>query len=80
MRPGNLHPHLNSSNLAARALKQMGQLRGKLAQFCGRRAVVRSERQGLPIKLQHTAGTYQGGRGYPFIMPLQCKKLCRLKG
>ncbi len=80
MRAGNLHPYLNSSNLATRALEQTGQFRGKLAQFCGRRAVVRGDCQGLPLQLQHTAGAHQGGRCYPLIVPLQCNKLCRLKG
>ena len=74
-RQGNLHPHLNSSNLATRALEQLGQLRNKLAQFGGNCAIIGGKNQVLLFHLQHTAGTHQGRRGYPFIKPLQRKKL-----
>ena len=79
-RQGDLHPNLNSSNLAPPVLKQLDQFRGELAQFGGYRAVIRSKRQGLLFQLQYMAGARQSGGGNQFVMTLQCLQLSGLAG
>lgn len=66
-----MHPHLNSSNLVPPVPEQLGQFRGKLAQFCGNRAIVCGEQQDIPFQIHHMAGACQRGRGNLFVVPLQ---------
>lgn len=77
---GDLHPHLNSSNLVPPVLKQFGQFRGKLAQFGGHCAIIRCKRQDLTLKLHYMAGARQGGRRNLLIMALQSQQLSGLTG
>ena len=66
-----MHPYLNSSNLVPLILKQPGQFRSKLSQFCCNCAIVRSEQQDILLQMYDMAGACQRGRRDLFIVPLQ---------